>query len=143
MENLVAKQIVNAVSSKTIEIRDPGAAQVPTVVVPRLPAPVIGKHFPVLIAGLGTKGKKRFMTFFTDNIRNKNTREAYFRAAFQFFAWCEEHGLEFAAVQSFHVSAYNRASDAWEVEIHSQAALYDRRDQKITRGEVERITILG
>ena len=28
------------------------------------------------------------------------------RAAFQFFAWCDEHGLTFAAIQSFHVSAY-------------------------------------
>ncbi len=67
---------------------------------------MIGKHFPALIERRGFKAKKRFATFFTDNIRNANTRQAYFRAAFQFFSWCQEHGLEFEAVQSFHVSAY-------------------------------------
>lgn len=69
-------------------------------------APIVGKHFPTLVASLGSKAKKRFATFFTDNIRNVNTRQAYFRASFQFFGWCERHGLEFAEVQSFHVSAY-------------------------------------
>ena len=39
-------------------------------------APQIGRHVPSLIASLGTKEKKRFTTFFTDNIRNRNTREA-------------------------------------------------------------------
>ena len=55
---------------------------------------------------LAPKGKKRFTTFFTDNIRNRNTREAYFRAAFQFFDWSDGKGLNFRTIQSFHVSAY-------------------------------------
>ena len=72
----------------------------------RSSAPQLGKHVPSLIASLGTKGKKRFTTFFTDNIRNRNTREAYFRASFQFFGWCDSNGLNFETIQSFHVSAY-------------------------------------
>ena len=68
--------------------------------------PVIGRHIPALLATLGQKAQMRFTTFFTDNIRNRNTREAYFRAAFQFFDWCQERELSFEGVQSFHVSAY-------------------------------------
>lgn len=73
--------------------------------VPSLPAPKTG-DVPALVAELGAKAKKRFTAFFTDNIRNRNTREAYFRAAFQFFRWCDEHRLSIETVESFHVSAY-------------------------------------
>ncbi len=33
---------------------------------------------------------RRFVEFFTVNIRNPNTRKAYARAASQFATWCEE-----------------------------------------------------
>ncbi len=42
----------------------------------------------------------------TDNIRNPNTREAYHRNVLDFFAWCEKRGLDFATIESFHVSGY-------------------------------------
>src|SRR4051812_42757199 len=71
----------------------------------QVPAPAIGQ-VPTLVANLGPKAKKRFTTFFTDNIRNKNTREAYFRAAFQFFNWCGDHRLSVDDIESYHVSAY-------------------------------------
>jgi len=69
-------------------------------------AQIFGRHLPALIARRGFKAEKRFTTFFTDNIRNVSTREAYFRASCQFFNWCEAAGLEFSGVESFHVSAY-------------------------------------
>ena len=71
----------------------------------KLPASRLAE-VPRLISNLGSKAEKRFTTFFTDNIRNRNTREAYFRAAFQFFQWCDEHRLTVENVESFHVSAY-------------------------------------
>jgi len=49
---------------------------------------------------------KAFFTFFTDNIRNRNTREAYFRTANRFFHWAEKQDLGFELIESFHVSAY-------------------------------------
>lgn len=104
---MAKKNVMAAVRPQAITIAVPGQGKELRVVdVVRLPAPAIGKHFPVPIAQLGNKGKKRFTTFFTDNIRNVNTRQAYFRAAFQFFGWCDEHGLEFTSIQSYHVSAY-------------------------------------
>jgi hypothetical protein len=36
---------------------------------------------------------KRFIEFFTANIRNRNTRRAYAHAASEFAAWCEQNGL--------------------------------------------------
>ncbi|MFM7319406.1 MAG: tyrosine-type recombinase/integrase [bacterium] len=61
---------------------------------------------PVVIAAKGEKASERFFTFFTDNIRNRHTREAYFRNATRFFGWCESRNLTLAEIKSYHVSAY-------------------------------------
>jgi hypothetical protein len=53
---------------------------------------------------------KRFWEFFTVNIRNRNTRRAYFDAVRRFAAWCENQGLHsLAAVQPVHVPAISRS----------------------------------
>ena len=49
---------------------------------------------------------KRFWEFFTANIRNKNTRRAYFVAVSQFSNWCEERKLVLELVQPIHVAGY-------------------------------------
>lgn len=50
---------------------------------------------------------RRFVEFFTANIRNPNTRKAYARAASQFAIWCEEVGLtELRDIEPVHVAAY-------------------------------------
>lgn len=49
---------------------------------------------------------KRFWEFFTANIRNKNTRRAYFVAVSQFSSWCEERKLVLEQVQPIHVAGY-------------------------------------
>jgi integrase/recombinase XerD len=61
---------------------------------------------PVAIADCGDKASERFFTFFTDTIRNKNTRAAYYRNAMRFFAWAAARGLALPAIKSYHVSAY-------------------------------------
>jgi site-specific recombinase XerD len=61
---------------------------------------------PVVIAQMGQKASERFLTFFTDTIRNPNTRAAYFRNASRFFTWCDSRHLTFEEIKSFHVSAY-------------------------------------
>jgi hypothetical protein len=64
-------------------------------------------ELPALIAGAGEKGAWRFVEFFTVNIRNRNTRAAYSRAAAVFLRWCEAQGIRsLAAVQPVHVAAY-------------------------------------
>lgn len=53
------------------------------------------------------KAAERFFDFFTANIRNKNTRRAYYKAVCRFAEWCEAKGLrDLAAIKPFHVAAY-------------------------------------
>ena len=62
---------------------------------------------PALIVGAGKGAKKRFLEFFTVNIRNPNTREAYHRAAVEFLEWCEVRKIgRLDEVQPVHVAAY-------------------------------------
>jgi site-specific recombinase XerD len=56
---------------------------------------------------LAPRSATRFWEFFTANIRNKNTRRAYFKAVCRFSRWCETRGLgELTAVAPIHVAAY-------------------------------------
>lgn len=61
---------------------------------------------PSVIVSQGERTQERFVTFFTDNIRNRHTREAYHRNACCFFQWVGKSGLSFPEIKSFHVSAY-------------------------------------
>lgn len=61
---------------------------------------------PTLIADLGDNAARRFLEFFTANIRNKNTRAAYARAVAQFLAWCEIQGTTLRQVEPMLVAAY-------------------------------------
>ena len=54
----------------------------------------------------GRDAGKRFWEFFTANIRNRNTRRAYFIAVAQFSAWCEKRKLALETIQPIHVAAY-------------------------------------
>src|SRR4051794_37175513 len=51
-------------------------------------------------------GARRFWEFFTANIRNRNTRRAYFVAVAGFSAWCERQKLSIDRVEPIHVAAY-------------------------------------
>ena len=63
-------------------------------------------HLPALFTP-DPEAAKRFVEFFTANIRNTNTRKAYAWAAAQFAAWCEENDLrELRDIEPVHVAAY-------------------------------------
>lgn len=62
---------------------------------------------PVLVATGGKRATWRFLEFFTINIRNRNTRSAYARAASEFLHWCEGQGIAgLALIEPVHVAAY-------------------------------------
>ena len=62
---------------------------------------------PRVIADAGDQAARRFLEFFAATIRNKNTRMAYYRAVWNFFAWCELHEVgEIADIEPLHVAAY-------------------------------------
>jgi site-specific recombinase XerD len=61
---------------------------------------------PAVIAVAGERASRRFVEFFTANIRNRNTRMAYMRALGPFLSWCEARGLSLRDIQPVHVAAY-------------------------------------
>jgi site-specific recombinase XerD len=63
-------------------------------------------QLPALISREGRRTSKRFLEFFTVNIRNPNTRLAYAKAIGQFLAWCDERGQILSGIEPMVVAAY-------------------------------------
>src|ERR1043166_9610205 len=63
-------------------------------------------NLPTLILDAGEKAGWRFIEFFTANIHNRNTREAYARAVGRFCRWCEMKHLSLADIRPFFIAAY-------------------------------------
>jgi site-specific recombinase XerD len=62
---------------------------------------------PSPVASAGEDASRRFLEFFTANIRNPNTRTAYGWAVADFFRWCEQMGLtRLELLEPVHVAAY-------------------------------------
>lgn len=65
-----------------------------------------GGIVPAVVARAGQRARRRFLEFFAAQIRNRNTREAYFRAVVDFFAWCEDQGVSLIDIEPVAVAAY-------------------------------------
>jgi integrase/recombinase XerD len=61
---------------------------------------------PSLIAEAGPQATRRFVEFFTANIRNLNTRAAYGRALRDFCHWCQHHQLRLENLSPVLVATY-------------------------------------
>jgi integrase/recombinase XerD len=69
--------------------------------------PAAGVPVPAIIARAGKRASRRFVEFFTANIQNSNTREAYARAINAFLSWCEDEAdTAFDMVEPVVVAAY-------------------------------------
>ncbi|QDS91424.1 Tyrosine recombinase XerD [Roseimaritima multifibrata] len=66
----------------------------------------ISLQVPLLIDRAGDNTKRRFIEFFTAQIRNKGTREAYLHAVKRFFSWCERHGVQFEKIEPIVIATY-------------------------------------
>jgi len=60
----------------------------------------------MLIRDAGPKACRRFLEFFTAQIRNPNTRDAYARALIDFLAWSHDRRLTLTDIGPIHVAAY-------------------------------------
>jgi site-specific recombinase XerD len=65
-----------------------------------------GVVLPALIVAAGERASRRFLEFFTADIRNPNTRRAYAHAASNFCAWCEERGIPLDRLEPVMIGAY-------------------------------------
>ena len=64
-------------------------------------------RLPALVVGSGERASKRFLEFFTAQIRNPHTRRAYGRALADFLAFCSSTGVpSLQVVEPVHVAAY-------------------------------------
>lgn len=72
----------------------------------KLPVAFAGRPFPAVILQAGPDASRRFVEFFTANIRNANTRKAYARAVGQFLEWCDARNFALGDLRPFHVAAY-------------------------------------
>ncbi|MHB1785265.1 MAG: tyrosine-type recombinase/integrase [Acidimicrobiales bacterium] len=61
---------------------------------------------PALVAAAGDQAARRFVEFFTANIRNRNTRAAYAQAVARFLRWAEDRGLSLRSIEPVAVAAY-------------------------------------
>jgi site-specific recombinase XerD len=74
--------------------------------VPEVLSPA-GTSLPAIVVRAGRSASDRFLEFFTAQIRNPNTREAYGRAVARFFHFIDENfGHELWGIKPFHVAAY-------------------------------------
>jgi site-specific recombinase XerD len=79
----------------------PDSDQLPVILLTEPSATV-----PALIAARGHHAGRRFIEFFTANIRNPNTRRAYFRAVIEFCDWCDHACLGLLDIEPVHVAAW-------------------------------------
>ena len=62
---------------------------------------------PGIMFSAGETSARRFMEFFTAQIRNPNTRRSYAKAATEFFGWCELCGVRsLDAITPIHVAGW-------------------------------------
>ena len=63
-------------------------------------------ELPKVIQREGVRAQRRFVEFFTANIRNRGTRVAYARAAADFFVWCDRQGVSLQQTTPVVVAAH-------------------------------------
>ncbi len=73
----------------------------------KLPSELRSLNLPALVLATGEKGAYRFFEFFAADIRNQNTRMAYYRAVCTFFEWCRQRRVtDLTQIGTHHVAAY-------------------------------------
>ncbi|MHB8446878.1 MAG: tyrosine-type recombinase/integrase [Rudaea sp.] len=71
------------------------------------PSLALVSHSPTVPALIGdARARRRFAEFFAAQIRNPNTRAAYYHAVRQFLAWADSLRLTLAGIEPVHVAAY-------------------------------------
>ncbi len=69
-----------------------------------LPCPVLSVS--LIVPEPIASAARRYLEFFTANIRNPNTRAAYGVAVERFFSWCDQYGWTLEQLEPMHLTAY-------------------------------------
>ncbi|MFB6232464.1 MAG: tyrosine-type recombinase/integrase [Salinibacter sp.] len=91
--------------------------------------PQLRQTLPAVLQDAGEDTADRVIEFFTAEIRNPNTREAYGRAVRRFFRWAAQRGLDLSDIEPVHVAAYveedNRAPATVKQNLAALRRLFD------------------
>jgi site-specific recombinase XerD len=98
--------------------------------------PQLKQTLPALVQDAGEDATDRVIEFFTAEIRNPNTREAYARAARRFFRWAHRKGLTLSDIEPVHVAAYIEEDDRAPATIKQNLAALRRLFDHLVTGQV-------
>ncbi|WP_103028691.1 tyrosine-type recombinase/integrase [Salinibacter altiplanensis] len=98
--------------------------------------PQLKQTLPAVLQDAGEDASERVIEFFTAEIRNSNTREAYARAVRRFFRWADGHGLNLSDIKPVHVAAYVEEDDRAPATIKQNLAALRRLFDFLVTGQV-------
>lgn len=97
-----------------------------------------GVVLPPVIACAGQRAAERLIEFFTAHIRNPNTRRAYGRVAWNFFAWIDDRNTALEGITAVHIATWVESlkRDGYEIASIKQhlAAVRMLLDYLVTGG---------
>jgi site-specific recombinase XerD len=98
--------------------------------------PQLQTALPAVLDDAGDNAARRIIEFFTAEIRNKNTRQAYGRAVRQFFDWAAGHGLTLETIEPVHVAAYVEQDDRAPATVKQHLSAISRLYDWLVTGQV-------
>jgi len=98
--------------------------------------PQLKRTLPAVVQDAGEDASERVIEFFTAEIRNENTREAYARAVRRFFRWVGRRGLDLSDIQPVHVAAYVEDDDRAPATVKQNLAALRRLFDFLVTGQV-------
>ena len=98
--------------------------------------PQLRSTLPAVLQDAGEDTAERVIEFFTAEIRNSNTREAYARAVRRFFRWAAQHQLGLSDIEPVHVAAYVEEDDRAPATVKQNLAALRRLFDFLVTGQV-------
>ncbi len=98
--------------------------------------PQLRQTLPAVLQDAGEEASDRVIEFFTAEIRNPNTREAYARAVRRFFRWAEQRQLHLSDIGPVHVAAYVEEDERAPATVKQNLAALRRLFDHLVTGQV-------
>jgi site-specific recombinase XerD len=98
--------------------------------------PQLRQTLPAVLQDAGEDASDRVIEFFTAEIRNPNTREAYARAVRRFFRWADKRQLHLSDIEPVHVAAYVEEDDRAPATVKQNLAALRRLFDFLVTGQV-------
>ena len=98
--------------------------------------PQLRRALPAVLQDAGEDTADRVIKFFTAEIRNSNTREAYARAVKRFFRWAHQRQLHLSDIEPVHIAAYVEEDDRAPATVKQNLAALRRLFDFLVTGQV-------